>query len=54
MMGRFVARAPARQRVRPDFEDGLRCQVLTEAWERAHEASTWVEVPRMPQPGAGI
>jgi predicted dehydrogenase len=50
MMGRFVAGAQARRAVRPDFEDGLRCQMLMDAWERSHQAGAWVEVPPMPQP----
>jgi predicted dehydrogenase len=50
MMGRFVSGARAGRRVRPDFADGLRCQILMDAWERSHQAGAWVDVP--PLPGA--
>lgn len=49
MMGRFVAGAEGGQPVRPDFEDGLRCQILMDAWERSHQAGSWVDVPPMPR-----
>jgi predicted dehydrogenase len=51
MMSRFVAGALAGKRVRPDFEDGLRAQILMEAWERSHHAGAWVEVPPLPEVG---
>lgn len=49
MMGRFVAGVQSRQRVRPDFEDGLRAQVLMDAWERSHHAGAWVPVSPLDQ-----
>jgi len=49
MMGRFVSGAQAGRRVRPDFEDGLRCQILLDAWERSHHAGAWVDVPPIQQ-----
>ena len=49
MMGRFVAGAQENRPLRPDFEDGLRCQILMDAWERSHHAGAWVEAPPMPQ-----
>ncbi|UCH33179.1 MAG: Gfo/Idh/MocA family oxidoreductase [Armatimonadota bacterium] len=52
MMSRFVGGAQAGTRVRPDFEDGLRCQILMDAWERSHRDGTWIEVPPMPEIGA--
>jgi predicted dehydrogenase len=45
MMGRFVEGALARRQVHPDFGDGLRCQILMDAWERSHAAGSWIEVP---------
>lgn len=49
MMGRFVSAAASGRRVRPDFEDGLRCQILLDAWERSHEAGAWVDVAPLPE-----
>jgi predicted dehydrogenase len=52
MMGRFVAGARTAQHVRPDFEDGLRCQVLMDAWELSHHDGSWVTVPKITDTGA--
>jgi predicted dehydrogenase len=48
MMGRFVEGARAGKQVRPDFEDGLRSQVLMEAWETSHQTGAWMDVPALP------
>jgi len=51
MMGRFVGGAQAGRPVRPDFEDGLRCQILMDAWERSHKAGAWLDVTAISEAG---
>jgi len=45
LMGRFVRAIRDGKPTHPDFGDGLRCQVLMEAWERSHAGGGWVETP---------
>jgi predicted dehydrogenase len=52
MMGRFVEGAIARCQVHPDFGDGLRCQILMDAWERSHAAGSWITVAQIASTGA--
>jgi len=46
MMSRFVTGAQSGRRVRPDFEDGLRCQEVLEAVMKSAAERCWVRVPR--------